>query len=127
MIYGCCRISTSKQNIERQERNILAVYLKAKIFKEIYIIAPDNDKPSTDFKRELWGRLTTEEKMQNCNNIFFVKFLNNILLVKSLLPPPLKTEGVRKRFEDVVIYYNYLTIMRILLPLSCCACPVPIH
>lgn len=25
-IYGYCRISTSKQNIERQVRNILAVY-----------------------------------------------------------------------------------------------------
>lgn len=36
MIYGYCRISTFKQNIERQERNILAVYPKAKIFKEIF-------------------------------------------------------------------------------------------
>lgn len=36
MIYGYCRISTSKQNIERQERNILAVYPNAVIFKEIY-------------------------------------------------------------------------------------------
>lgn len=35
-IYGYCRISTSKQNIERQARNILAVYPNAVIFKEIY-------------------------------------------------------------------------------------------
>ena len=34
--YGYCRISTNKQNIERQERNILAVYPKAQIFKERY-------------------------------------------------------------------------------------------
>ena len=27
-----------------------------------YILATDNDKPSTDFKRELWNRLTAEEK-----------------------------------------------------------------
>ena len=35
-IYGYCRISTSKQNIERQERNILKDYPKAIIIKEIY-------------------------------------------------------------------------------------------
>lgn len=27
-----------------------------------YIIATDNDRPSTDFKRDLWNRLTAEEK-----------------------------------------------------------------
>ena len=36
MIYGYCRISTQKQNIERQERNILAEYPDAKIIKEAY-------------------------------------------------------------------------------------------
>lgn len=36
MIYGYCRISTSKQNIERQVRNILAEYPDAVIVKEIY-------------------------------------------------------------------------------------------
>ena len=34
--YGYCRISTSKQNIERQERNIKAVYPAAHISKEEY-------------------------------------------------------------------------------------------
>lgn len=36
MKYGYCRISTVKQNIERQERNILAAYPDAHIVKEIY-------------------------------------------------------------------------------------------
>lgn len=36
MIFGYCRISTAKQNIERQERNILNEYPNAKISKEIY-------------------------------------------------------------------------------------------
>ena len=36
MIYGYCRISTPKQNIDRQVRNILAAFPKAKIFKEIF-------------------------------------------------------------------------------------------
>lgn len=35
-IYGYCRISKAKQNIDRQERNILAVYPSAKIVKEAY-------------------------------------------------------------------------------------------
>lgn len=35
-VYGYCRISTRKQNIERQERNILAEYPKAIIIKEVY-------------------------------------------------------------------------------------------
>lgn len=36
MIYGYCRISTNKQNIERQVRNILAAYPSAIIVKEVY-------------------------------------------------------------------------------------------
>ena len=36
MIYGYCRISTSKQNIERQIRNILKSYPKAEIWQETY-------------------------------------------------------------------------------------------
>ena len=36
MIYGYCRISTSKQNIERQIRNILTSYPKAEIWQETY-------------------------------------------------------------------------------------------
>ncbi|MCR5075406.1 MAG: recombinase family protein [Ruminococcus sp.] len=36
IIYGYCRISTKKQNIERQERNILAAYPDARITKETY-------------------------------------------------------------------------------------------
>ncbi len=36
MIYGYCRISTSKQNIERQVRNIKTEYPGAVIVKEVY-------------------------------------------------------------------------------------------
>lgn len=36
MIYGYCRISTKKQKIERQERNILQVYPEAFIVQEAY-------------------------------------------------------------------------------------------
>ena len=36
MVYGYCRISTRRQNIESQERNIKAEYPTAIIFKEAY-------------------------------------------------------------------------------------------
>lgn len=36
MEFGYCRISTSKQSIERQVRNILAAFPNAKIYKEIF-------------------------------------------------------------------------------------------
>ncbi len=36
MVYGYCRISTNKQNIERQIRNILKYYPKAVIRQEVY-------------------------------------------------------------------------------------------
>jgi DNA invertase Pin-like site-specific DNA recombinase len=36
MIYGYCRVSTQSQNIERQVRNILAVFPHAEIIREVY-------------------------------------------------------------------------------------------
>lgn len=36
MLYGAARISTGKQSIERQIRNILAKYPNAKIIKDTY-------------------------------------------------------------------------------------------
>lgn len=36
MVIGYCRISTARQNIDRQERNILARYPDATIYKEVY-------------------------------------------------------------------------------------------
>ncbi|EKN43055.1 putative resolvase, partial [Clostridium botulinum CFSAN001627] len=35
-IYGYCRISTNKQSIERQQRNILALYPKTLIINEVF-------------------------------------------------------------------------------------------
>lgn len=35
-VYGYCRISTNKQNIERQVRNILAVHPQAHMIKEVF-------------------------------------------------------------------------------------------
>ena len=34
--YGYCRISTGRQNIERQERNIKAAFTDAVVVREVY-------------------------------------------------------------------------------------------
>ena len=49
MTYGYCRISTKKQNIERQERNIKATYPEALIRKEVYT--------GTKSDRKEWSKL----------------------------------------------------------------------
>ena len=54
MDYGYARISTAKQSIERQIRNILAVYPKAKIIVEIYT--------RTSLNRKEWNKLFAKVK-----------------------------------------------------------------
>ena len=49
MIYGYCRISTKKQNIERQARNIKQLYPDALIIKEIFT--------GTKLERKEWTKL----------------------------------------------------------------------
>lgn len=47
-IYGYCRISTSKQNIERQVRNILSVHPDAIIIREIFTGTKFQDRKELD-------------------------------------------------------------------------------
>ena len=61
MLYGYCRISTSKQNIERQERNIKAVYPDAIILKEAYT--------GTTINRAEWNKLM--KNIKNGDTIVF--------------------------------------------------------
>lgn len=49
MVYGYCRISTKKQSIERQKRNILATYPDARLIEEIYT--------RTKINRKEWKKL----------------------------------------------------------------------
>ena len=55
MIYGYCRISTKKQSIERQIRNILKEYPEATIFQEAFT--------GTKLDRPEWNRLNRKLKM----------------------------------------------------------------
>lgn len=56
MEYGYCRISTSKQNIERQERNILSAFPNAKIFKETYTGTKKTGRK--ELEKILWRAVT---------------------------------------------------------------------
>ena len=58
MLYGYCRISTGKQNIERQIRNIKAEYPDAVIVKEIYT-------GTKFYGRENWVKLLKRIKMND--------------------------------------------------------------
>ena len=58
MLYGYCRISTGKQNIERQIRNIKAEYPDAVIVKEIYT-------GTKTAGRENWVKLLKKIKMND--------------------------------------------------------------
>ena len=49
MIYGYCRISTKKQNIERQARNIKQLYPNALLIKEVFT--------GTKLERKEWNKL----------------------------------------------------------------------
>lgn len=61
MKYGYCRISTKKQNIERQIRNILTAFPDAKIIQEVYT--------RTSLNRKEWNKLY--EKIKSGDTIIF--------------------------------------------------------
>lgn len=63
MIYGYCRVSTRKQSIERQERNIRAAYPDAVIVKEIYT-GTRSDRPE-------WAKIMRQVKHGNVERIVF--------------------------------------------------------
>ena len=63
MIYGNCRISTPKQSIDRQVRNILAIYPNAKIVKETYT--------GTNQGRKQFDKIFNKKKVKSGDTIVF--------------------------------------------------------
>lgn len=61
MIYGYCRVSTRKQDINRQIRNILSEYPKATIIQEVFT--------RTTFNRPEWNRL--EKRLRKGDTVVF--------------------------------------------------------
>lgn len=58
MVYGLARISTGKQSIERQIRNILKAYPQAQIYKEVYT--------GTTTDRKEWNKLNKRVAAGDC-------------------------------------------------------------
>ena len=67
MDYGYCRISTPKQNIDRQERNILDVYPAAHIVKETFTGTKINGRKDWN---KLYKLATQEAETKNMRIIF---------------------------------------------------------
>ena len=108
MIYGYCRISTGKQSIERQIRNIKAAYPGAVIIEEIYTGTSfqGRDKldkviktvKTGDSKRQEIKKLISELKKVNPfveTNIF--KSVENVNLNTVI---EYKKDGVRHNFLE---------------------------
>ena len=63
MIYGYCRVSTRKQSIERQERNILAAYPDGVIVREVYT-GTRSDRPE-------WSKIMRQVERGSVDRIVF--------------------------------------------------------
>lgn len=110
MTYGYCRISRKTQNIERQERNILAVYPSAYIIKETYtgtkldgrkdldrllkIIKP-NDKVVFDSASRM--SRNSEEGCQLYENLF-----NQNIELEFLKEPQINTAVYKQALENQI-------------------------
>ena len=66
-VYGYCRISTPKQNIERQVRNILQCCPEAQIIKETYT-GTKSDRPE-------WNRILKAAERGDIKKIIFDNFV----------------------------------------------------
>ena len=67
MTYGYCRISTPAQSIDRQIRNIKAVYPDAVIVQEVYT--------RTKMDRKEWAKLFEKVKAGDTKRRAFPSFL----------------------------------------------------
>ena len=109
-IYGYCRISTAKQSIERQERNILAEYPTARIIKEIFTGTKvegrkDFDrllkiiKPDDTIVFDSYSRMSRNEV--EAMDLYEKLFNDNITLV-FLKEPHIDTEVYRTALQNQI-------------------------
>lgn len=105
--YGYCRISTSKQNIERQVRNIQAVYPDAVIVREVFTGTKFQGrkelekilrviKPSDKIVFDSVSRMSRSEE-EGC--IEYEKWFNRGLTLEFLKEPHINTEVYRQALE----------------------------
>ncbi len=111
IVYGYCRISTKKQNIDRQVRNILAIYPEAKIHKETFtgttIDRPEWNKLYNRIKKNPHVTLVFDEVSRMSRNaeegypLYMELFSMGVNLV-FLKEPHINTESYRQAMQGVV-------------------------
>ena len=105
--YGYCRISTSRQNIERQVRNIQAVYPDAVIVREVFTGTKFQGRkelekilrvvnPSDKIVFDSVSRMSRSEE-EGC--IEYEKWFNRGLTLEFLKEPHINTEVYRQALE----------------------------
>lgn len=107
MIYGYCRISTKKQSIERQIRNIIAKYADAKIVTETYT--------GTSFEcREEFNKLLN--KVKSGDKIVFDSISRfsrdaeeGYKLYKKLLDSGVELEFIKEPYINTSVYITQLS------------------
>lgn len=108
-VFGYCRISTAKQSIERQIRNILREYPEAHIFKEAYTGTKiDRPKWNALYKQVLGGDTIVFDSVsrmsRNADEGFSVyeELFNKGVNLVFLNEPHINTEIYRKALETGV-------------------------
>ena len=114
MIYGYTRISTNKQNIERQIRNIRKIYPSSEIIKEVYT-------GTKTFGRTKWNALmkrvesgdtivfdSVSRMSRNAEEGFAIykKLFNNGVELVFLKEPMINTDTFRKALESKIELIN---------------------
>lgn len=111
IVYGYCRISTKKQNIDRQIRNILAAYPNAIIYKEAFtgtkIDRPEWNKLYNRIKRNPNVTLVFDDVSRMSRNadegfpLYMELFSMGVNLV-FLKEPHINTESYRQAMQGII-------------------------
>lgn len=111
MIYGYCRISTEKQNLERQIKNIKEKYENAVIIKEVYT-GKKNDRPEFTklIKKAKSGDLIVFDEVsrmsRNSTEGFeiYKELFNKNIELEFLKEPHINTKSYKKAMEQGFFY-----------------------
>ena len=109
-IYGYCRVSSKKQNIDRQVRNILAVYPTAIIVKEVYTRTSFYGrkewdklmriiKPGDKIVFDSVSRMSGNED-EGCE--IYEELFNKGVILEFLLEPDVNTEVYRQALDNQI-------------------------
>ena len=104
MIYGYARISTPKQNIDRQVRNILAVHPDAKIIKEVFTGTKFQGRKEFDRLLKLvhpedtivFDSVSRMSRSEDEGCIEYEKLFNRGITLEFLKEPHINTETYKK-------------------------------